>query len=73
MKKKKDNEKIYKNETPGYNNNSNNNTIEKKFVINPFQNKKIEKEKKYVNTPGNDNININNNSINNKKQKKIKK
>ena len=67
---KKDNEKIYKNETPGYDNNINNNTIEKKFVINPFQNKKIEKEKKYVNTPGNDNININNNSINNKNKYK---
>ena len=67
---KNDNEKIYKNGTPGYDNNINNNTIEKKFVINPFQNKKIEKEKKYVNTPGNDNININNNSINNKNKYK---
>ena len=67
---KKDNEKIYKNETPGYDNNINNNTIEKKYVINPFQNKKIEKEKKYVNTPGNDNININNNSTNNKNKYK---
>ena len=67
---KKDNEKIYKNETPGYDNNINNNTIEKKFVINPFQNKKIEKEKKYVNTPGNDNININNDSTNNKNKYK---
>ena len=67
---KNDNEKIYKNGTPGYDNNINNNTIEKKYVINPFQNKKIEKEKKYVNTPGNDNININNNSINNKNKYK---